>query len=268
MADGPENSTQSARPPLTHFLCIPIVNGSSRAQLQVFLDELRSELPALCNVVAREPVRADPHVLARAVRPIGTIHLTLGVMSLTTEQRVRETIEFLEKMNLDNIFDQNEVSDARPTDTSGARFTVSFNELDAMRSPTNTSVVYLKPAESCKEILAFCESVRQAFTDNGFILPEDRPLKLHATVINTIYAKSGAAGRGRGGARRQKGGPLKLNVVPLLARYKHMSGINDVRLEKLAICKMGAKKQMTDAGEIVGEEYEEVASVLLMHPRD
>jgi len=52
----------------------------------------------------------------------------------------------------------------------------------------------------------FCETLRGAFMERGFVADEDRPLKLHATVVNTLHArvknKSGetrlGGGKGRG----------------------------------------------------------------------
>ena len=82
--------------------------------------------------------------------------------------------------------------------------------------------------------------------------PDDRPLKLHATIVNTIYAKSG----GRLGQ-----GLLRFDATEFVERFKDSVWAEDIRIEKIAICKMGAKKLFTPDGKIVGEEYEMVASV-------
>lgn len=80
-------------------------------------------------------------------------------------------------------------------------------------------------------------------------MPDDRPLKLHATLVNTIYAK----------AYHRWG--VKFNAEGLIEEWKDFVWAKDFPIEKLAICKMGAKKITGAKGEILGQEYEEIASI-------
>lgn len=153
------------------------------------------------------------------------------------------------------------------------------------------------------------------------MMEETRELRLHATIVNTIYAEKVHASRkltqdkdGRfgvaeaartgpeekdaeaesgketenevhvdGGSQedeakiepiteppsgrrpREKGKrkkqPLKLDAQDLIDRYSEFEWARDVKIEKVAICEMGAKKITDEKGEVVGEEYTEVASV-------
>ena len=107
-----------------------------------------------------------------------------------------------------------------------------------------------------------------------------RPLVLHATVLNTIYArgKKGVKAKGqrgerkRGGERKWRDG--KFDARYLIDRYEHMVWMEGVRIEKVAICEMGAKDVVEEEeGESVGndpnepriaqQEYKEIASVEL-----
>jgi activating signal cointegrator complex subunit 1 len=96
-----------------------------------------------------------------------------------------------------------------------------------------------------------CVLLRNSFEKKGYLVPDDRPLKLHATIVNTIYAKAGHKG----------GGNLRIDAQDLLEEWKDFVWAKDFPIEKLAICKMGAKKITNANGEIVGEEYEQIASI-------
>ena len=102
------------------------------------------------------------------------------------------------------------------------------------------------------------------------MLPEERKLLLHATVVNTIYVPRVRAGEGRargsGGSRGRRGAQgeghgrkkarLTLDARDVLEKYKDFEWMRDVRVEKVAICRMGAKKR--EDGE---EEYEVEAEI-------
>jgi len=160
----------------------------------------------------------------------------------------------------------------------------------------------------------------------GFLIDDQRPLKLHATIVNTIYAKgrkrsrktreqtnkqqknpgvneikveestlddqkqgseaevedhkakettaqpSGQTASNGGEAGHNDGttghgpnadAPLKINAVGILERYKEYVWADDFVLDRVAICEMGAKKIFNEKGEVVSEEYKEVATLSL-----
>ena len=86
---------------------------------------------------------------------------------------------------------------------------------------------------------------------------------MHATLVNTIYAK-GKKSQGHG---PNANAPLKIDARALLHKYENFVWAEDLILDRIAICEMGAKKQMEN-GEVVGEEYTEVASVPLLAERE
>ena len=81
---------------------------------------------------------------------------------------------------------------------------------------------------------------------------------MHATLVNTIYAK-GDKSQGHG---RNANAPLKIDARALLDKYADFVWAKDVVLDRIAICEMGAKQRIEN-GVVVGEEYTEVASVPL-----
>ncbi len=64
------------RPALTHFLCLPLVTAASRPQLSESLASFHADVTSATGF----------NVPAEAVRPVDTLHLTLGVMSLPQKE--------------------------------------------------------------------------------------------------------------------------------------------------------------------------------------
>jgi activating signal cointegrator complex subunit 1 len=51
---------------------------------------------------------------------------------------------------------------------------------------------------------------------------------------------------------------LKFDATDLMAQYEDFVWIDNVSIERVQICKMGAKKVLDESGAVVSEEYEEV----------
>lgn len=169
-----------------------------------------------------------------------------------------------------------------------------------MHAPEKTSILYTAPEDSSDRLYAFCVALQDIFKRKEMLVPDDRKLKLHATIVNTIYAKGRRkrpsprkqsrdtsepsrtqpklrddAVEGNAGAdqseqddRSQGHGPnantpLKIDARGILEKYGDFAWAGDVVLDRVAICEMGAKKKFDDGGRLVGEEYTEVASVKL-----
>lgn len=87
-------SKMSPRPQLTHFLCLPLITPASQPQLQASLSKFKD---SVTTTKTRELPDGIPE---KAVRPLGTLHLTLGVMSLSTPERVDSAIRLLKELDL------------------------------------------------------------------------------------------------------------------------------------------------------------------------
>ncbi|GIK03302.1 hypothetical protein Aspvir_007371 [Aspergillus viridinutans] len=101
------------RPPLTHFLCLPLVNDISLPQLESSLSTFKAAIPSVShsddNGSIQQQVSAErPLIPDGAVRPVGTLHLTLGVMSLPRKERLEEAIEFFHSLDLASIMHEAE----------------------------------------------------------------------------------------------------------------------------------------------------------------
>ncbi|KAL8863161.1 MAG: hypothetical protein Q9178_000536 [Gyalolechia marmorata] len=204
---------------------------------------------------------------------------------------------------------------------------LSFTGLKSMHSSTSTSFLYTPPMDATGRLYPFCLSLKDRFSAAGLMTEEDRALKLHATILNTIYAAKAYPSKtlvqgedGRLGVvevekagtedaiddhltgdahqdegqrnepsnqegtmaeplstksksqppepKRERKGKRKKQVVRFDARdfinlYSAFEWARDVRIEKVAICEMGAKKTKDENGQVVREEYTEIASIPL-----
>ncbi|GIZ40806.1 hypothetical protein CKM354_000413000 [Cercospora kikuchii] len=278
---GAKHSGAAKKPPLTHFLCLPLVTPASRPQLEHALQAFRQDVSSTSAKPASSAEQQDdiasPNIHPKAIRPTGSLHLTLGVMSLSQEQLVRAT-ECLEKLDFPSL-----LTSAESTATQGIRITLQG--LQSMHAPEKTSILYAEPADATDRLYPLCLALQKSFKEEGFLVEDSRPLKLHATVVNTIYAKGRkkptqkpvtitsdgrvlSASAGESSEDRSQGhgptanAPLKIDSRALLARYKdHVWASID--LDRIAICEMGTKKITAADGTIIDAQYTEVASALL-----
>jgi activating signal cointegrator complex subunit 1 len=290
------------KPPLTHFLCLPLVTSASRPQLETALGEFRH---GVCDT--DPPQTGDiqwstgrtlelPKIDSKSVRPIGALHCTLGVMSLNEEELIEAT-EYLQGLDVRQILSE---ASAEPVDFTKLSSTdastlerpispptvsraiqplmIDLKGIESMHATQQTSILYAAPKDATGRLLPFCKTIQTLFNSKGFLRPDNRELKLHATLVNTIYARGRKRPAPRGLTisstgqlrpdRSQGHGPdadtpLKIDATGLLEKYKDFVWAENVVLDRVAICEMGAKKIMNDAGEVVDQEYTEVASIQL-----
>lgn len=103
-----KSSPSSKRPPLTHFLCLPLVTNISKPQFEASIHQFQQLLSTkfLDGLPADDTPREfgqaprAPWIPPKAIRPVGTIHFTLGVMSLDTDDRVQQAVEYLKSLDL------------------------------------------------------------------------------------------------------------------------------------------------------------------------
>ncbi|KAF2185253.1 hypothetical protein K469DRAFT_577254 [Zopfia rhizophila CBS 207.26] len=324
------------KPPLTHFLCLPLVNEWSETQLRESLERFKRDLSGDVGNGGSGGL-----VPLKAVRPVGTLHLTLGVMSLNDEG-VEGVGQFLQDLDLRELLQQAGYSKSakeslgseaengarkkeggttgesvESKDAGGVKeLRIALKGLHPMQQAHKTSILFASPYDQTNRLLPFSQVLRSLFTEKGFLVPDERKLKLHATIVNTIYAKPGGRG-GRGkrekakaaGKERKAGneqdehqeqqdeaeaasnpdhceqntvpdpttgeieapdkerseghGPnanswLRFDATELIDRYREFVLAENIRIDRVQVCKMGAKKILDEQGDVVGEAYEAV----------
>lgn len=144
---------------------------------------------------------------------------------------------------------------------------VDLRGLEAMGERRRTSVLYAVPVDATGRLKAFAEKVRGVFVKEGLVVDEGRELKLHATVVNTVYSKGrrgggggggGWRGRGRGRGGGGGGGDQKetFDAEMVVGRYMGVAFAEGVRLDRVAVCRMGEVRGEDGTSEgylVVGE---------------
>ncbi|SPQ27364.1 3b0b9ddb-c603-4f3b-a1b1-46da4bb99476 [Thermothielavioides terrestris] len=238
------------RPVPTHFLCIPLATAAARPQLAAALSAFRRDACA--------PAPTGFGLPPDAVRPVGTVHLTLGLEGgcgfvwggFYGGWRARGT-------GGDGRKQAGEPAAAAvaglrgglPKGLGDRGPRITLRGLVSMQAPKQAAVLYAPPVDQFGLLQAFCERVRDVFREADLMVDDGRPLLLHATVVNTVYVKGG----GREANSNEPGEGSSSN------RYEDQVWMEDVPVSKVAICKMGAKKVVIDGEE--DEAYEVDAEV-------
>ncbi|THY05457.1 hypothetical protein D6D01_10005 [Aureobasidium pullulans] len=251
------------KPALTHFLCIPLVNSISKPQLEASVSKFKEDVcrPASdesvggkvsaeenddTSIITTESLSKDatafgdepreeidersapalqaPLIPEKAIRPIGSLHLNLGVMSLDEEKLVQAQ-DLLQSLDLNKLLHEastptTKLDDVKEPATEVAAsdlaqqsfktdpLTISLESLEPMQSPRKTSILYIKPQDPTNRLAPLSQALRTAFTEAGLLVPDTRPLKLHATIVNTIYVKGRKRkGKSKNEAEKPKSAP-------------------------------------------------------------
>ncbi|KXT16824.1 hypothetical protein AC579_6791 [Pseudocercospora musae] len=301
---GNKKSTGSEKPSLTHFLCLPIITSASRPEIEASLNTFKGSVTA--SAASQSPADdAEEDMIAtsihpKAIRPVGTLHFTLGVMSLD-DTKLAAAVNLLKELDLKSILDRASLERVSGHETESKVLNEDFvgeapsaaeiphrplaldlKGLQSMHPSQKTSILYAAPTDHTGRLYPFCLALQKAFSDKDLLVSDDRKLKLHATIVNTIYAKgrrkpekpktnnqlSNIPTRTQDADTAQGHGPyanapLKLDARSLIEKYADYVWAENITLDRLAICEMGAKKILDGDGNVVDEKYTEVASVQL-----
>jgi activating signal cointegrator complex subunit 1 len=247
---------------LTHFLCLPLVTPTSRPQLSSAITSFRDKVTKI-----NTPELPDG-IPEKAIRPLGTLHLTLGVMSLLSQERIDSALRLLRELDLRELLSSSSLKDAPESSNSvqnGSKSKVVPDEsgevaqarplhatlrgLASMHTPSKTSILYSSPVDEDLRLYKFCQKLRDIFTEAELLVQENRPLLLHATIVNTVYVP-GVRGKGGHGKNRAK---LTIDAREILEDFEDFEWMSNVRIEKVAICRMGAQKKEDGEEEYVVE---------------
>lgn len=227
-------------PQLTHSLVIPIATTASYPMLQRGLQEFRTRRATIRNRETGIVSWLD----GRAIRPAGTLHLTIGVMSLQDSRKLQQAIQLLNRLDIEAM-----LRESSSTATSASPLSVSLRGLCSMHDPSRTSVLYVYPKDFTHRLRRLCEWVRDEFLKHGLMVESKWPFKLHVTIVNTYYAHD------------RNGRHPPIDARALLEHFKDFVWAEDVVLNRVAICEMGAKNVVDRrTGRVVDEAYTEVES--------
>ncbi|CAL3972822.1 unnamed protein product [Diplocarpon coronariae] len=240
---------------LTHFLCIPLVTSTSRPQLQKTLSIFKDDAANCATSGRRFPSGIPP----QAFRPLGTLNLSVGVMSLLSPERQEGALKILRQLNPTELLSSIKPADTRSdaespgeksqdTGQDPASLNITLKGLRSMQETSKTPALFAPSLDPDMRLYRFCQKLREVFGD--FLVQDTRPLRLHAPILNTLYVPGKKTTKKR--ARKER---LKLDATELIARYENFVWMEGVRVEKVAICKVGAqvRKGGQEEHEVVGE---------------
>ncbi|ROW06470.1 hypothetical protein VMCG_04350 [Cytospora schulzeri] len=256
------SSSQKPKPPqLTHFLCIPLATATSRPQLSQALASFRDD-------VTRPNELGGFDLPAEAVRPVGTLHFTLGMMSFPKDEGLDRAVEMLRSLRprelLSTVEEPVMPGETRETvaPVAGAeqqqpQVLITLKGLHPMQKAEKATVLYAPPSDPHGVLHGFGEKIKTQFKEAGLLAPGDLPLLLHATIVNTIYAK----GRNKHGAGKKKWERTVIkDAQAMVDRYEDQVWMEGLPLNKIAICRMSAKPIEKD-GVVVDAAYEVEAEI-------
>lgn len=233
----------------THFLSIPLLRRQLARSIAAFRDDVT-------NINSASPLPPS------AIRPPGTMHITLGVMHLPQPAQLARAVALLQSLRLRDL-----IADAHTTlRTHGGRAVgddapsakrsawLTLRGLRAMHDPARAGVLYAPPGDVAGQeaglVYAVSKAVRQRFIDAGVMEAEERPFVLHATVVNTVHVKRE---RGKKGGER-----LMVDARGMMEEYAEYVWLDRHEMRSVAICKMGAKAKGDG-----DEAYEVVEEVMI-----
>lgn len=197
----PRNQRTEKRPPLTHFLCLPLVNETSLPQLETSVATFKAAYPPVpvaelprSQVSAVQQDFSRPLIPHGALRPLGTLHLTLGVMSLPERDRLNEALSFFRSLDLRALMREAErvASDLRAkqlsskdlrggdapsescaaTSSHSSEFMISLESLHALPRAKAATILHASPVDPTGRLYPFCIMLRDKFIEAGFIVGE------------------------------------------------------------------------------------------------
>lgn len=237
------------KPELTHFLCLPLITPASRLQLSASIADFKAD-------VVRPRTTGGFGLSPDAIRPLGSLHLTLGIMSFPNNEGLDKAIDLLQSLKPHDILAQVTTSIATSEELPRSEIVLSLKGLKSMQQPAKATVLYAPPSDPEDSLQGFAEAIAGKFKDAGLLLIEDRPLLLHATIVNTKHVKQDKH------TRKKWDRVFVDDTQALLNRYEDRVWAEAMPLDKIAICKMSAKPVLEN-GVMVDAEYEVVAEVPL-----
>lgn len=188
-------------------------------------------------------------------------------MSLSTSESLKKAKTCLQSPNTKSLVEAFHKS--KKVDGGGGEVTPTDGTLDAPcitlrglksmhgQDPAATSVLYAPPEDSDGSFQMFCQSIRDEFIKEGLIVMADRPLIVHATIVNTVYVPAVKSGSKSGHGRRSR---FVVDARVLLDEWADFVWMKDVKLDRVAICRTGARKVEGDEDD---EEYIEECTLTL-----
>ena len=191
-----ERALSSPQLQYTHFVCVPLCLGDDG-------DRLVATVRAFHRDVLSSAYAADCDIEPSIAHEPGHAHLTLCMLKLYSDEARARAIGAMRAMEV-ALRDAGVVGG----DPSAEPIELEVKGLDAMNSDFSAvDVLFLKVREvgSRERVKKVCDACVRHFADAGLLSREDanKPVKLHATVMNTRLRNRGGRNEGGDNSRRR-----------------------------------------------------------------
>ena len=266
--------TQKLR--LTHYICLPVLTELSRPQFR----------DSFSHLLNHPSAAAFP---TGAVRPLGTLHLSVGTLRLGSPRREAAAIKLLDNLQVHDILKDCSVG-LTDLESEELRFQAARSAPDIAFSPakaTPLSVILsglwcrpgheadayrlsIKASDPTRRLGSFIDKIRYAFIEAGMLVdyprncsrdfpPDEQPICV--ICIQSL----GPVVHSKRHPTKVKTTHPKIDAKSLLEQYKDEVWVEGARLGRLSICKMGLAKEIKRAGGNVDPQMglHEISSVPL-----
>lgn len=247
---------------LTHFLAIPLLSPVSR--------------PGFWNSITRlldDPSAAT--VPRHDIRPLNTLHIRLGSMSLTTPERFAKSTEVLQSLNFKNILEaatgdseEGVAFDAERLWKIASSLTMTPDSSAPRKdvAPLNVSVCGLHPrkigmeaqsiylstnvVDLTQRLNPLLETIRYAYREASLLhVKQSSGSSIPSmTLLASINRQPGLV------PCRQHQGKFRSSPIPrydfrdIINQYKDKTWSRDIRLDRVSICEMGLTNRIIYQG--------------------
>jgi len=187
--------------PLTHFISVPMVSDMIKHNFDIFKNNLLTG-PLIRGL--HESMFQNPNKL----------HLTLATLVLADD---------VEENEANTVLKQCKEEIVQPLFESIEHLQISMRGVEIMNDdPTNVDVLYgkvtVEPVKYNDSFQKMANDIVDCFARKGLIRKQYENVKLHATLINSIFRKTGKETNANVPESKQK--RESFDATPILSKYK------------------------------------------------
>ncbi|XP_067996446.1 activating signal cointegrator 1 complex subunit 1 isoform X3 [Melanerpes formicivorus] len=160
--------------PFTHFLSIALNQPNIQERFLQFKEEVL------------EKCSQDPGVSSSLFQTPAKLHLTLGTLVLLNEQEIQKACHLLQRCKEDFV---DQIAGGKPLTVEVAG--VEYMNDDPAMIDVLYAKVHMKDGSDRLQVIA--DQLVERFVASGLMLKEWDRVKLHATVMNTLFRKDPSA---------------------------------------------------------------------------
>ncbi|XP_058463282.1 activating signal cointegrator 1 complex subunit 1 [Malaya genurostris] len=185
-----------SRQPFTHFLSIPLNSEEIKRNFRIFREKVLTELPSAFTL--------DDSLFQKAEK----LHLTLCTMSLMDNEDRSLAAQLLQNCHETII---------RPVVEEFGSVTLQLRALEYMNDdPRAVDVLYASVESDALQRIA--DQMMELFVANGLMQRKYDRVKLHATLINSLFRDNAD---GYGGVDEKRGPRVTFDATEILRDFGH-----------------------------------------------